>query len=161
MNSEIVEVIEENDDRELFIHPNIDPKLSLPEHLQSIEFNDDIWRRASSTKLKNPYLNVKYLKENPETRDLIRSLIAAASEREKDVLMHNQARYFSGLLHSVMLATGSFLNKPLTPKSWSSKGGDTKENINPSTDAEKISVKGFISFLLTPKIFLTIIAVSG
>lgn len=132
------------------VHAQIDPRLSLPEHLQTTQFDEDIWRRMTGSNFRHPLLTARALREDPDSRDLLRGAIAAASEREKEVLMHNQARFFSSLLYALARNVGNFLNTPVVPNSVKHppKQSVDKESGNPFRE--------LILFLLTPKTMLTI-----
>ncbi|WP_299735304.1 hypothetical protein [uncultured Roseobacter sp.] len=137
------------------IHPQIDPSLSLPEHLQSIPFDEDLWRRMAGSKFRHPKQTDKALREDPDMRDILRASMAAASEREKEVLMHNQARVFSSLMYAVARSVGNFLNTPLAPTKWTDPPAQDNADKN---DGKITGLKSLALFLLTPKVFLSVIA---
>jgi predicted nucleic acid-binding Zn-ribbon protein len=135
------------------IAPIADPKLALPEHLQTTSYDEDIWSRVKNSPLRPPSATTKSIRENAEFRDAFRAVMAASSEREKEVLLHSQARVFSTVLAAIGRHVSFFLNKPLTPKSWQTEGKTNSENKNGwATD--------WLNYLLTPKTLLLIAALS-
>lgn len=158
-NGEIVEVGNSQQDAAVeqlpAVHPQIDPRLSLPEHLQSIPFDEDVWRRMAGSKFRHPKQTDKALREDAEMRDILRAAMAAASEREKEVLMHNQARVFSSLMHALAKSVGNFLSTPLAPNTWVKP---PTEDMGEKSTSKPGTVKSLILFLLTPKVFLTAVA---
>lgn len=93
----------------------IDPKSTLPEHLQPVSYSKDIWQRVKSHPIPNPNLTRSELQDTPETREIVRQVIAAGEEREKEILLHNQARLFQEILGRVLYTAWQFLGTPLYP----------------------------------------------
>ncbi|TQV89390.1 coiled-coil domain-containing protein [Aliikangiella coralliicola] len=154
----------------------IDPKNTVPEDLQDSDYESDIWSRIDATPVKPPFLKKEEFEKSPQRRELFRIILYATHEREKEILLHNQARVFSSILQSVSLSVGAFLNRPWTPKSWyqnepkiidESIGKNTvnepRRNKPENEDVEREyssfkksnGLKLLIAGFLTPKYFLT------
>src|SRR6185436_8171819 len=91
----------------------IDPRSTLPAHLQGTTYARDIWNRLKAHPVQNPKLKRDELATDPETRELVHAIMEVANEREKEVLLHNQARLFQELLRRVIGGVGIFLRTPL------------------------------------------------
>jgi len=148
-----------------------DPRSVLPAHLQGRSFESDLWRRVSNSALPNPTLSSRKLNSDAESREIVRQVILAADEREKEVLLHSQARLFGAILGRAVGAIGVFLKQPLVPegalRGLLGSRTSTTEPGAPITDAvrqpERKAVSGFdapklISKLLTPKYVLLILS---
>lgn len=149
-----------NLDPSLRPHPPapIDPRLALPVHLQGIPYDEDIWDRMARSPIRSPVATQRAVREDAEIRDLVRSALAAGAEREKEILLHHQARLFHTMLQAIGERLKSVLNTPLTPKSWQNPTKDTIDKADESSTSK--SAKEWASFLLTPKVFLTIVALA-
>jgi hypothetical protein len=148
----------------------IDPRMALPAHLQGKSFEEDVWDRVKNSPLRNPNLYSKKLDIDAGTREIVRQLLLAASEREKEVLLHGQARVFREILGRTFDAMRAFLGNSLISEhtlrsilpfqrtisepetaSGAEGGGD-------STSKTKFDAAKVISKLLTPKYVLLILS---
>lgn len=156
--------------------PVLDPKSVLPQHLQRKSYKRDIWQRIREASIRNPGLTRDSLEKNVETREIILQVILAASEREKEILLHNQARLFSQILSDVVRSAKHTLSTPLpvVPRNWieasrsvpiaHSETSDSNVQSSGSGEAtgyrwiQKI-LPSIIVSLVTPKVFISIIMV--
>jgi hypothetical protein len=152
----------------------INPDSVLPIHLQRKSFDRDIWDRVKNHPIKNPIFTTTKLKDDVESREIVRQVMSAANEREKEVLLHNQHRVFREILGRMVDRVGDFLSTPLVPRTWIA-GADAPRVLSPAVaaapfpdpgdeeqadgeqDAADISEKWYqtvVASVLTPKYFL-------
>ncbi len=148
----------------------ISPQSSVPSHLQLTDFDSDIWQRIGNHPIRNPNLRKNSLNKDPESRELIRQLMAAANEREKEILLHNQARVFSQVFANALDSMKSFMNSPLMHISSEkhlnvtneqsipeSTHKDSLEENNQEIESNKKGIwTNFLVTLITPKYILAI-----
>ncbi len=148
----------------------LNPDSALPVHLQEKSFDRDIWDRVKKHPLKNPILIKNQLDSDVETREILRQVMAAANEREKEVLLHNQTRVFREILGRVVDRVGEFLDGSLAPKTLIQKARTVESETIASTPAAStiggssssvwhLRMLRLIIDVLTPKYFLLGLAV--
>lgn len=147
----------------------ISPQSSVPEHLQEKDFDSDVWDRVVRHPIGNPSLRKNVLNKDPEARELVRQVLAAANEREKEVLLHNQARVFSQVLARTVDSVRSFMNTPLPHyRNSANNSPPVPPNIDNGTGASGIPDEdrplanslwpNFWLALVTPKYIFALVA---
>lgn len=154
------------------------PDSALPTALHSISYAKDIWRRIKDHPISIPSIRRDELSQNPQTRELIHSIFAAAESREKEILLHNQARVFAEVLNRVVSSVGRFLDKPVidlkreerTPISITEQSESDENNgtdvANPQTMMNGLfsqrTGKAILEWAVTPKyILLAVVTLLG
>lgn len=131
---------------------------ALPAHLQGRSFDRDLWDRVRSHPVRNPTLSKTKLDDDVDTREIVRQVMAAANEREKEVLLHNQTRVFREVLGRVFDTLGAFLSRPLIPAEWVTRTirpSDAGAETNPKPTESM--AKRILMAMVTPQyIFLTL-----
>lgn len=167
---------EDNQDRDFTTR--FGPDSALPTSLHSISYAKDIWRRIKNHPIPIPSIKRDELSQNAETRELIHSIFAAAESREKEILLHNQARVFAEVLNRVVSSVGRFLDKPvidIRPKERTQvltaeqladeeNHGTGGANPTPSTNGlfSKQTGSVILQWALTPKyILLAVVTLLG
>jgi len=157
------------------VREELDPRSSLPLNLQEISFEQDLWRRMKEHPVPGPRLTRGSLLEDPTARECIRQTMAAAGEREKEILLHNQARVFSQMLMRAFESVRHFLNTPIAPRSWVADARavkvidrDSEPQANSRVDSpaqatageslKKETLMKVVVAFLTPKVFLSVAA---
>lgn len=140
----------------------IDPRSTLPLHLQATSFPRDIWKRVKSHPIVSPRLKRDELADDADTRELIHAVIEAAGEREKEVLLHNQARVFQEILGRVLYGVASFLSTPMVPQTWNAQLCRLAVPPSGGSSASAPLWKSAIASMLTPQyILFAILALFG
>lgn len=154
--------------------PVLDPQSTLPQHLQGKSYEHDIWQRVRESPIRNTCLTRDSLAKNVETREIVRQIISAGNEREKEILLHNQARLFSQILSDVIRSAQRTLSTPLpvVPRTWIEETERPSITHAATSDSNDLSVEeskpasqsrwtrsilqNIIVSLITPKIFIFI-----
>jgi hypothetical protein len=146
----------------------IDSRSALPHHLQCKAFDTDVWERVVKHPIKNPALRRAELDQDTASRELVRQIMAAANEREKEVLLHNQERVFREIFGRALDAFWNFMNTPLlSPRLMLANPPQARADSNNSAEsiaaerppvAEISNWKWLFAKLLTPKYILLILS---
>jgi len=142
----------------------IDARLTLPTHLQDISYARDIWRRLKSHPVPVPALARSNLTNDPEIRELLHAMFEASNEREKEVLLHNQARVFNEILGRIVSNASAFLSSPIVLRSWAINGATAPIATAGAAPNPPVSPwwKKTILFFLTPQyVLFMVVAVFG
>ena len=139
---------------------------ALPTPLQGIPYSKDVWRRIKSHPVVSPKLKRDELADDSETRELVHTILEAAGEREKEILLYNQARVFSVVLQSVIDGFGKFLSRPVVPIKRIATANNSSESDATGAESDGASKRPLwqsilISFLIPKYIIFVVLAVLG
>lgn len=152
------------------------PESALPTTLHSVSYAKDIWQRVKNHPVSVPAIRRDEISKNSDTRELIHAMLAAAESREKEILLHNQARVFAEVLNRVVSSVGRFLNEPVvalgtqaTPERIVEVATVVDEAATPqarrtwaSSLINKSNGKAVLQWALTPKyVLLAIVTLLG
>lgn len=108
----------EQDGIPLHVSRRIDPEAVLPAHLQACSIEQDIWRRLKSHPVPSPDITRDALRSDARTSDLFNRVLLAASDRETEILLHNQTRVFKEILGRTLESIWRFMGESWAPRTW-------------------------------------------
>jgi hypothetical protein len=135
---------------------HIEPAAALPAHLQDCSFDRDIWRRMRKHAVPHDYVERSAFQRDPKLDAFFNRVVVAASDRETEVLLHNQSRVFKEVLSRTVEGVLALLNTPPVPRAWYASvpavisvpgiGGSP-----PSASVRKSKWKAVVAVATTPK----------